>query len=588
MYCYYSYLEDGKISIYFDVNSTLKPSFGSTLKVQYCTSLGLNGNFDYSGTPYFTFNNTTLQNLSSICSIIKQPSGGKNKMSLREIREYLAYLDLSRESITSEYDLEKYFNDVITKNSDNNLQLTFFKKQDDIIKRIFYAFFLFKDANGVIIPTNTVNVKIPYNYLQANNFVLPIGTMMEYNPLTQEIQIMNDVDFSKVQAETHGQFYYMTPYTIRFNFNKFMNCQYLNLFKNDSFTVSYIQQNKKETSNYDILINTIDVVRNPMNAYDYKISIPFTLSNTENINNLTDLKCTVTIKDNNSLPRFSFEAVYNKDTDRFEATITSTDSFNSINELKLSGVTNLVTGENIAYISSECMVQIDTQIKVDNIWLVSSSYTSIQNEKLFFDNLDYFVKSDIATDDTNNIVIYDLPLVGARFGLNSNNMSNLLSMLLSSAEIVNNSIDQLENNTEIDIKFYNTYGVSLNYTSPYTNISLSMQIKLNGNYDQSVPDAIKLATIKYIITLATNKEIFSFSKIIQYLQNNFPNIAYIIPMGWNGVHISDGSGDTIDLNEKYKSQQTINSFTDHAPEFLNIHGVYESGINSPSLKITFI
>ena len=29
-------------------------------------------------------------------------------------------------------------------------------------------------------------------------------------------------------------------------------------------------------------------------------------------------------------------------------------------------------------------------------------------------------------------------------------MSNLLSMLLSSAEIVNNSIDQLENNTEID------------------------------------------------------------------------------------------------------------------------------------------
>jgi hypothetical protein len=367
-----------------------------------------------------------------------------------------------------------------------------------------------------------------------------------------------------------------------------MNCQYLNLFKNDSFTVSYIQQNKKETSNYDVLINTIDVVRNPMNAYDYKISIPFTLSNTENINNLTDLKCTVTIKDNNSLPRFSFEAVYNKDTDRFEATITSTDSFNSINELKLSGVTNLVTGENIAYISSECMVQIDTQIKVDNIWLVSSSYTSIQNEKLFFDNLDYFVKSDIATDDTNNIVIYDLPLVGARFGLNSNNMSNLLSMLLSSAEIVNNSIDQLENNTEIDIKFYNTYGVSLNYTSPYTNISLSMQIKLNGNYDQSVPDAIKLATIKYIITLATNKEIFSFSKIIQYLQNNFPNIAYIIPMGWNGVHISDGSGDTIDLNEKYKSQQTINSFTDHAPEFLNIHGVYESGINSPSLKITFI
>ena len=146
MYAYYTYKEDGKLSVYFDNTATLKPVFGSTLTIQYSTGLGTEGNFTYSGTPYFKFNSTEYNDLNSVVTIVSQPSGGKDKMSLSEIRKYLAYLDLTRDSLTTEYDLENYFETLINELSTSSLQLNFYKKQDDIFRRLFYAFLLFKDS----------------------------------------------------------------------------------------------------------------------------------------------------------------------------------------------------------------------------------------------------------------------------------------------------------------------------------------------------------------------------------------------------------------------------------------------------------
>ena len=589
MYCYYSYTTNGKISIIFDNKSTFKPTFGSILKAEYCISKGSQANFTFTGTPYFKFSANELADIETFVTILKEPSGGKDKMSLPEIRKQLAILDLSRDSLTTEYDLENYFQNLLNEQTTSSINLKFFKKRDDIIKRIFYSFILFRDPNGVIIPTTTANIVMPFSEIEMRNNFIPAGTLFKYDYSKKKIREIYSEEFQDVIREQYGDLFYMTPFAMKFNFSRFDNIEYIDMFRNESILTKYIPDAAKTAKTTDIIINNFEFKRDPLTSVDYLCSIPFMMTNTDGINIPLDVRMTISFLEAGSkIVRANKALKFNPTTNKFECIFKSGDRFNNQSELLINDLNNMQTGETVAYIPEKLTIRVDTEIKEDNIWKSSSSFESSDLASPFFRNMSIACKSTLSHDDKGNIQVADVPFIGANFGLNSANFGNFITHFNPLVDILVDSINRIENSTEVDIKFFNTYGISRDYNVPMTNIAMTMRIKLEGTYTKELTEQIRAEVIRLIASETTERNVISFSHIISELTKKFSNIGYIVPIGFNHSTVCNGGADVIKPLDTVTAEQTINSFTDRPPEFINLNNVYRYGTNTPDLVIDFI
>lgn len=174
-YCYYQYINSNTIRIRFDPNS-YQPRTNANVKIKLYTSQGSAGNFDY--TEDLTVR-LTSDKYTNLYMIVKQRGnegsyGGLDRKSVEELQKIIPKESLSRGSITTLSDLKNYFNSI---NNETSV-LHVFRKEDNILTRIYYTYCLMKDINNNVVPTNTIPISIPIS--DGQKHYLESGTPIYY------------------------------------------------------------------------------------------------------------------------------------------------------------------------------------------------------------------------------------------------------------------------------------------------------------------------------------------------------------------------------------------------------------------------
>lgn len=183
-YCYYSYSGANTIRVTFNRDS-YEPSLNNDIVIRVSTTQGLKGVFKYSEDIITSLSSSkyAYENLSTLIIPVTDSLYGENRKSINELKKIIPKESLSRGNLTSETDLDNYFNSIDT---DDN-KLTFKPKIDNQKERLFYSYLLLKDEYGNIIPTNTIDLKIiPSNISNEyeNRLVVQPHAVIGYNSIS--------------------------------------------------------------------------------------------------------------------------------------------------------------------------------------------------------------------------------------------------------------------------------------------------------------------------------------------------------------------------------------------------------------------
>ncbi len=161
-YCWYQYIDTNTIRVRFDRNSYM-PGLNAEIEILIKTTRGAEANFSYKDDIFVTFESSKYgyKNLSVLLKPSSDSEDGKNKKSKTALQRGIAKEALSRGSLTNIKDLNNYFAMIDSEYGRIVVQ----KKIDNQRERIYYAYLLLKDLNNDIVPSNTVDLKIPMSAL---------------------------------------------------------------------------------------------------------------------------------------------------------------------------------------------------------------------------------------------------------------------------------------------------------------------------------------------------------------------------------------------------------------------------------------
>ncbi len=161
-FCYYRLLNDTTYDISFSVNPKhFQPAFNSRIRVDTYITEGAAGNFTFTDPEIQVIFNQNTDNIFENAFIGIQPiaqlllersRNGTDRPSLDLLRNMVVEYRSSRNTITSEPDLQRYLNS-------NGVKSV--RQRDDILMREFMAYTVLEDiATSFIIPTRTGDLSI--------------------------------------------------------------------------------------------------------------------------------------------------------------------------------------------------------------------------------------------------------------------------------------------------------------------------------------------------------------------------------------------------------------------------------------------
>ena len=104
---------------------------------------------------------------------------GVDKKSIADLKKLIPKEALARGSVTNSTDINNYFNTI----DDEDNKLFFFKKMDNPLARLYYAFVLM-DSPTNIIPTNTISIEAirrDFDNISNSNYILTAGNLIKYD-----------------------------------------------------------------------------------------------------------------------------------------------------------------------------------------------------------------------------------------------------------------------------------------------------------------------------------------------------------------------------------------------------------------------
>ena len=165
--CYYAIMgQNLELSFGADSNS-FRPRKNSEVEIVMYTTYGEAGNFTYTGDIDVNFSSSNdFSNMGVKVTPITNSSGGKNKYTTTELKNKITEAMITRKNVITDTDLNYYFTNFNTNTSINGSNVEFFKKRNDILKRVFTGYITMRERSGKVIPTNTApHLLISKNYL---------------------------------------------------------------------------------------------------------------------------------------------------------------------------------------------------------------------------------------------------------------------------------------------------------------------------------------------------------------------------------------------------------------------------------------
>lgn len=256
-FCYYKLVNSSTIQIIFPVNPYFSPKVDSEIRVDIYTSLGNLGEFKvFNGelscemkSDKYPYNaNLTLTGI-----IDGSSHGASDSPTTDEFRDAILMAYATNNTITTENDLQFYFDSKFK--SDKN-KVVFRKKRDDDYSRLYGAYFLLKDDNENVIPTNSLTINCDTSDLDSFNessnraIILP-GSIFEYNDdmngkTNYTLKIIHDVSLGDdlSRFDDNSRFLFTNPFLIEMALEQStIGFYYNSINENRSLEYSYVNDN---------------------------------------------------------------------------------------------------------------------------------------------------------------------------------------------------------------------------------------------------------------------------------------------------------------------------------------------------------
>lgn len=558
-YCWYMYINDSTIRITFDTASYI-PGLNADIEIKSYTTLGLDGNFkskvasDIEEVGYFIDFETSRYKYKTIQIYVRPTTDsvdGQNKKTTDELKKLLPKMALSRGFITTETDLNNYFNLISTNENMMKLQ----KKVDNQLNRIWYCYMLCKDDYNNVIPTNTMTVRIDVtNYMavseEDDRYVVPAGTCFKYDQsLGYAVPVAeNEVPepFTDAYFAGDGVYWYRLFYNIIINKNPLF-CSYnltLNnisgyfdhVWLNDELLMGFVIDTytfrRKLLSERDTY--TLDFgIQQSMLDTDYGLYKEYTVHDettgedkTIIINNVSVF---LVLYDGDQPYRYvQAELVEYKDPYIFKwrCKLETDNKYDTDGRLKLTNMKEIGTGvNNDGYFHDNCYARLYIFGKFDeeygrynadelipgmygysliNIYEVTDGIDLINN---FTNVMNTRVREIRSADKTAAYYnVTGIPMVGEHYLESEDNVTFFVQKLLERKAYIDNCLKVIENNMDIDFKYFNTYGYSQTYTIGDKeetslgdiDIVMKFRVKLANSNDSTTKNAIILFIKEYI------------------------------------------------------------------------------------------
>lgn len=596
-YCYYNYLNSNNIRIKF-IKSSFEPSLNDEINIRIKTSNGERGNFKYQydilvspESDVYNYNN-----LNIIITPLSESEFGINKKSIADLKRIIPKENLSRGNITSNADLQNYFNILDTQNN----RMVFTKRIDNQNERIYYAYLLLKDIKNNVIPTNTINLKVfedEFDDGSGTRLILKPGTVMEYNNsidrcITGEYSSLPELE----QMELNG-FIYTSPFLIVINKHPLSISYYLNIIDRMYYTnYSYINN----ASFIQFITSTVTLKRQfLLDRNTYKLNI-------NTVQNVNEDRGLVTIENGILTSKVkAFCVFYDKTGDalrykeanllkyidssktfNFRVTMKTDDMISSDSSIKILDLMDInTTNESYAYLPSKCKVSIyivaefDREYGRGDIDLIVpglEGYT-LCNKYDIETGIDFFInysevvssKISIAKDNPEDIEYYynidSIPVTKYSYSLDENRIKYFIDTIIQRKLYIDNALSVLEDSFGIDFKLFNTYGPSKIFKIGFdkeplnkTNISLKFRMKFDISAENNLKEFI-INEIKIYMENINEIDNLHISKLTTYLTNKYNSIEFIEFVGINNYDSS------------YQYIIKDDSKGNDVPEFLNIN-----------------
>lgn len=638
-YCRYLFISSNTIRIEFDSKSYI-PGLNTDIVIKAYTTLGSSGNFKYTNidSTYEGFDveiNSDTYNYSKItCYVVavSDSSNGSDTKSKEELQSLIPKAAISRGSITTESDVTNYFNLI---NSDSN-RLVMQKKVDNIIERVWYAYFVLKDELNNIIPTNTVKLKLHTGnrslYVSDDGrYILPAGSVLKLDNSSGYAEIMDEADVPELFSDDYfndNYYYYMTVYNLVLCPDPLYAAFYLTISNKDEY---FIYNWVNENCELQFVANHCNFQRSLLtdqSTYRFTFSIAqsiigdYGMYYEEKIQEVDSAGDTLnkTVVTNNMkaiLVLYKEEAPYRwkectlKSIDEstyissWEIDFQSDNALDDKNNIKILdlNVAGYKDSVNYGYFDSSTKAVLYIlgkfsngefgRYNLDDIipggldgYTVTNVY-SVSDGLNFYENFTDILNTKVsATAGTDIITVSGVPVVGMHYMTDEDHAIYLIDAMYEKKAYIDYCLELLENSMDIDFKFFNTYGPSYLYSIGdsqntsigHTDLSMNYRLSLKSGADAYTKSNI-ISDIKAYIEDLNDTGDWHAPNMISEITNNYETqIYYLEFMNYNNFqlgiqHITGIESDDPNI----------------VPEFLNIRNRYNAeGELEPCIDIEIV
>ena len=513
-FCYYTYVNENTIRVKFDRKS-YQPALNCEITVEVYTTLGSAGNFSYSKILILPLEseNYDYRNIKAIIRPMASSTNGRDRKSVNELKRIIPKRMLARAGIINTKDLQNYFDMLDVDN-----RLIVFKKRDNQIERLYYAYLLAKDENSDIVPTNTIEINLNtenFDIIYKDRYILKPGRQIFYDKnevgyydkkLIGEEEKLTECECGCgcLMGERHPIFTYASPFITVVNKSPLSISYYLDVI-NDTYIFDYDYINQQSAIQF--VSTNINLSKNYLISDDYVFRMSFTQNSTTNADiviyekdeegNKTGvisdilLKPVLAININGTTYYVKGDIVnFVENTFTYETEFRLSTNSCLINEKNQVQIVNLIrSGESreesvfvdeiihisvYAFLENSLISDKDTTYNPDIVVPEYNTNYSVVNKYLINEDMHLFYnysstinsvckvnKPNEGTEtESYNFSLKSIPLIRHDYINNSYKLNEFISYLQYRKSYIDKAQEIMEDSFNIDLKFFNTYGPS--------------------------------------------------------------------------------------------------------------------------------
>lgn len=625
-FCYYRLKDENTLKIIFSSrDGYFQPEFNSEIKIVMYTTLAKDGEFDvYNGSNIeFTMNGEKYEyneSLTLVAKPVSACSGSRESLSLEGLQALTVESFSNATELSTENDIQTYFYNYKYRYGN---EIFVIKRRDDITERLFSAFLLMKNSD-YIYPTNTLQLQIDQDEFDSeengNRFSLDAGHVFVYREGSNDtLRMIPDImSYDKEALEELMQenlFVYTNPFLISVTKSP-TAVGFYQTITNQTAILDFISSNDQCFTQF--ITSKVTLLRglSKSKSYDLSLTIVPSSSSDDYVDegNLLseDSESEIDTTENDVRIIAGFVGKYGEEVGYIEMYPTA------IGENDSTSVTYTAKLETNDCITSDGLFPIlnaiPTSENVDNVFipinnvtvniyiLYFDGITTTTKLTQYFDDLTYYTITNIYSTKSDPLTFINpmnmmrstaifsntgssenskvsanlslLPMIKADLINDVDNFNSFIERFTNQYSYMEKCLPFLRNNAHIDIKFYNTYGKSVNYyigddriLIDRVNITIKFKITVvDGVDDTDLMDKLKDFIKEFVekVNTSGNNDLY-ISNLIREIETNFASVHHLKFMGINDYSTEH---QTISVKEVDLEKLTKEERRKYVPEIL--------------------